>query len=102
MICTSSEGQRFRFDGDLVELVSETPPDQESGEVWADLYSCTNLTDGKGTFEDGDVVARFGEAVGSREAAKTAADDDDVDGKRGTTPLKEQGRLRGREVAGHG
>lgn len=76
---TPSEGECSGFDSGLVELVTETPSDQESGEVWADLDACANLADVEGAFEDGDLVTRFCETVGSREAAKTATDDDDMD-----------------------
>lgn len=77
--CTSSEGERSGFDGNLLEFVTKTPSDQESGEVGADLNACANLADDGGALEDGNIVARFCETVGSREAAEATTDDDDVD-----------------------
>jgi hypothetical protein len=88
---TSSEGERFWLDDDLFEIVTETPSDQETADVWADLDASANLADSGGALEDGDGVACFCETVGGREAAEAAADDDDVDGKGGATTLEEVG-----------
>jgi hypothetical protein len=88
----SSEGERFWFDGDLFKFVAETPSDQETADVWADLNASANLADGGCALEDGDGVACFCETVSGGEAAEAAADDDDVDRKGCATSLEELGR----------
>jgi len=62
---TSSEGERYGFDSNLFQFVTEAPSDQETGEVWADLDASANLTDGGGTLEDGDGMTCVCETVGS-------------------------------------
>ena len=102
---TSSEGERFWFDGDLFEFVTEAPSDQETADVRADLNASANLADGGGALEDGDGVASFCETVGGRETAEATANDDDVDWQGGATTLEEVagwhgGRERKRESFG--
>ena len=69
---------RLRLDCNLVQLLSKTPPPQQTTQIWRHLDTCANLANCGGVLEDGDAMSRMGQGDSSRKPTETAAYDEDV------------------------
>ena len=69
----------FRFDGDLIQVLSQTPSSEQPAGIRVDLNACADIPDGRGRFDDGYAVACLGETECSTQTTNTTTDHDDIE-----------------------
>lgn len=80
---------------------AEAPAKEKACGVGGNLYACADVADDRGGLEEGDAMASVREGVRGGEAAETAADDDDVNGKgRLSTAVERRDGVNGDGVGG--
>lgn len=62
-----------------LQSVAKAPTYEESGHIWRYLDASTNLTNLRGTLDDGDLVACCSKAMGCGESTESTTDDDDIE-----------------------
>lgn len=77
-IAIPAEDEGLRIDGDFLELLAETPANEEAGDVGRHLDACTDLADRGRGLEEGDPVSGLRKTVCGSEATEAAAYDEDV------------------------
>lgn len=97
-VLTATEDDSLGLHSDVLQLLGQSPADQQAAHVGRNLDSSADLTNRRGGFKQGDLVPGLGEAVGSSETAETASDDNNVERVRGGAAFEEGGRLWGKEV----
>lgn len=81
MLHTPSECERLRLHTTRLELLAETPANEEPREVRPGLNASTDFAYGRCGLEQGDLVACLSETVRCRQSTQAAPNNDDVEGE---------------------
>jgi hypothetical protein len=93
ILLTAAEDDALGADSNVLELLGQSPADQETADIGRDLNTSTDLADRRSSLEERDLVSGLGETKGSGKTAEAAADDDNVERVLGNTALEERGGL---------
>jgi hypothetical protein len=76
-----AEYQVLGLDADFQGLLKQAPSLQGAGGIWGHLQACSDFTEFRGHFHQGDVGSVFAERQRSGKSRHSATDDEDICGR---------------------